>query len=134
MQCRVVPNHAFAAQPTQNSGFLYIVPIPNSSKTDSRSLIGVCLPSERGVELPRVPHVPHEYLGVLPAAREDLCAVGREPDVRDAAALSGQEAEHAAVGLEIQSECLSARGGGPTGLDPEIQVTHFCHYGVEGMR
>ena len=43
----------------------------------------------------------------LPAAGEDLGAVGREADVRDAAALPGQQAEAAAVRLQVQAERLS---------------------------
>ena len=76
-------------------------------KIDNRSLIGVGLASKRGVQLSRVAHVPDEYLRVLPAAGEDLGAVGREADVRDAAALSGQQAEAAAVRLQVQAKRLS---------------------------
>ena len=47
---------------------------------------------------------------VLPAAGEDLGAVGREADVRDAAALPGQQAEAASVRLEVQAQRLSERG------------------------
>ena len=45
----------------------------------------------------------------LPAAGEDLGAVGREADVRDAAALPGQQAEAAAVRLQVQAKRLSER-------------------------
>ena len=89
-----------------------------SSKIVKISLIGICSPPEGIVELPRVPHVPHEYLRVLPAACEDLGAVGREPDVGDAAALSGQQAEAAALRLEVEAQRLSAQGEGTTELEP----------------